>query len=133
MLLCGGAGAETQASRKCCSEDKATDFATTDDFHDDPSQFSKKKGKTTRPSRSSTPALIKDLNYQGARNAGCLSGRPTPPRELPLPVRRLPIKALASCAPSLFSAKGRDAERRCLTINQQVTIGAIRIPIPRVG
>ena len=33
--LCGGAGAETQTSRKCCSEDKATDFEATDDFHDE--------------------------------------------------------------------------------------------------
>ena len=35
VYLCGGAGAETQTSKKCCSEDKATDFEATDDFHDE--------------------------------------------------------------------------------------------------
>jgi hypothetical protein len=39
MYLCGGAGGETQTSRKCCSEDKAADFEARDDFHDESSLF----------------------------------------------------------------------------------------------
>jgi hypothetical protein len=40
--LCGGAGGETQTTGKCRSEDKATDFEATDEFHDE-SLFSFKR------------------------------------------------------------------------------------------
>src|SRR4051812_4968840 len=76
--LCGDAGAETQTSRKCCSEDKATDFEATDDFHDESFPVFSTKGGTARLSKSNTSALRVDQGFvlSRARNAGCLSGRP---------------------------------------------------------
>ena len=44
VYLCEGAGAETQTSNKCCSEDKAADFGVKGDFHDESSCFFLEKG-----------------------------------------------------------------------------------------
>ena len=54
VFLCGGAGAETQTSKKCCSQDKATDFEARDDFHDESSLVFSTEGGTARLSKSNT-------------------------------------------------------------------------------
>jgi hypothetical protein len=69
--LCGGAGAETQTSGKCCSEDKATDFEATGDFHDEPFSVFSTKGGTARLSKSNTPALRVDQGFELSRGTKC--------------------------------------------------------------
>ena len=71
MYLCGGAGGETQTSRKCCSEDKATDFEATDDFHDESFSVFSTKGGTARLSKSNTPALRIDQGFELSRGTKC--------------------------------------------------------------
>ena len=71
VFLCGGAGGETQTSRKCCSEDKATDFEATDDFHDESFSVFSTKGGTARLSKSNTPVLRVDQGFELSRGTKC--------------------------------------------------------------
>jgi hypothetical protein len=71
MILGGGAGAETQTSKKYCSQDKATDIEARGNFHDDPLYLFPVKDRTARLLKRSTAALKIDKGLELTRQAEC--------------------------------------------------------------
>jgi hypothetical protein len=71
MILGGGAGAETQTSKKYCSQDKATDIEARGNFHDDPLYLFPVKDRTARLLKRSTAALKIDKGLELTRLAKC--------------------------------------------------------------